>query len=177
MPYFRKGDEIPTSGRGSKLSAKMRRFVEEYKIDGNATQSVLRAGYKSRNPGALAKELVAHPLVRAALDENEKKRSEIIDAHLELTQDFVLNKLRRIILDTEEGNPSAALRGLELLGKTMGMFKDRTEISGPDGAAIEMEQRVKEDLNEFSSKLSRLIERNGSDGPTVVPISGSTRKA
>jgi phage terminase small subunit len=39
-------------------------------------------------------------------------------------------------------NPAAANKALELLGKEMGMFKDQHEISGPDGGAIQTEDKT-----------------------------------
>lgn len=103
-----------------------------------------------------------HPLIRAKIDEAMTERRE----RMELTADYVLTKLIDIVEKQEEGNPQAALRGLELLGKHLGLYRDRQEISGPDGGAIEMEQKVKEDVADFTSSLSRLIDRGGT--PEVV---------
>ena len=36
------------------------------------------------------------------------------------------------------------------------MFKDRQELSGPDGEAIQMEQKTKESADEFNRKLLSL---------------------
>jgi len=157
MAYLRKGDIPPTKGRGSKLSNKMTRFVDEYMVDLNATQAVLRAGYKTKIPTKLGIELMNHPLVKQAVQERMAAKRE----DNELTAQYVLAKLQQIVENTESDNPQAALRGLELLGKHLGLYRDRQEISGPDGGAIEMEQKVKEDAANFARKLARLAQSGG----------------
>jgi phage terminase small subunit len=165
MPYMTKDSEIPAKGKGSKLTAKMERFVEEYMIDLNASEAVVRAGYKTRNKNKMGAELLRHPLVRQKVDELKGERRD----RLELTSDYVINKLVDIVEKTERGNPTAALRGLELLGKHLGLYRDKQEISGPDGGAIQTEQRVKEDVADFTSQLTRLIKRGGTDEVVEFP--------
>ena len=36
------------------LTFKQQRFVEEYQVDGNGSQAVLRAGYKTKHPAEMA---------------------------------------------------------------------------------------------------------------------------
>lgn len=158
----------PTKGRGSKLSAKMELFVERYMIHFSGPKAVEEAGYKTKNHSQMAKDLLNHPLVSAEI---EKRKGERRVKH-ELTADYVLMKLQRIVEDTEGDNPQAALRGLELIGKHLGMYRDRQEISGPDGKAIEMEQKVTERATDFTQKLSRLA---NSAGEKVVAINGKSR--
>jgi phage terminase small subunit len=141
-------------------------FVREYLVDLNASAAVLRAGYKTNNAHKMGAELLRHPLVKKTIEEQLDNRKE----RMELTADYVLTKLIDIVEKTEEGNPNAALRGLELLGKHLGLYKDRQEISGPDGGAIEMEQKkIQENVADFTSSLSRLIKRNGTTGVTEFP--------
>lgn len=165
MAYLRPGAEPPLKGKGSKLSPMMERFVEEFLLDLNASEAVIRAGYKTRNKNRMGAELLRHPLIRARIDEAKAERR----GRMELTADYVLTKLVAIVEQQEDGNPQAALRGLELLGKHLGLYRDRQEISGPDGGAIEMEQKIKEDVRDFTSSLSRLIERGGKDGVVSFP--------
>jgi phage terminase small subunit len=157
--------EIPLTGKGSKIGAKMLRFVDEYMLDLNASQAVVRAGYKTRNKDKMATQLMQHPLVRREIAERTAQRREKMD----LSAEYVINKLINIVESTDEGNPQAALRGLELLGKHLGLFKERQEISGPDGGAIEMEQKeIKQSVSDFTSKLARLTKRGEDDN--VVPL-------
>lgn len=169
MPYMRKDSEVPAKGKGSKLTDKMERFVEEYLVDLNASEAVLRAGYKTRNQHRMGAELLRHPLVKARVNELKEKRSE----RLELTADYLLNKLISII--EREGIKTAdEIKAIELAGKSIALWKERQEISGPDGGAIETEQRIKEDVSALTSGLARLAERSGKGGVSEFPKPGST---
>jgi phage terminase small subunit len=135
------------------LSGKQVAFCEEYLRDLNATQAVLRAGYNTRFPNRIAFQLMENPAIRIAIDALRAERNKNSD----VTKDFVLKGIQKAIrLAEESGNLNALLRGHELLARHLGMFVERTEISGPDGEAIKMEQKVKEDVADFTSKLSRL---------------------
>jgi phage terminase small subunit len=169
MAYLKKGDPVPEKGRGARLTAKMTRFIDEYMLDLNATQALQRAGYKSPTYNRLAHTMLQHPLVRAEIDKRMAARRD----DLELSAQYVVQKLINIIENTEKSNPTAALRGLELAGKTLGLFKDRQEISGPDGAAIQMEQKTKNDAADFTSRISRLAERTGEGEVSKFPEPGS----
>lgn len=50
-----------------KLTAKQRRFVEEYLVDFNATQASIRAGYSARTAKEIGYELLKHAHVSAAV--------------------------------------------------------------------------------------------------------------
>lgn len=173
MAYIQRGETPPTKGKGSKLSPKMAAFVEEYLIDLNGAAAVLRAGYKTRNQNRIAAELLRHPLVIQELEKRMEERKE----RRELTAEYVLDKLVDIV-EKSENNPTAALRGLELLGKHLGLYKDRQEISGPDGGAIEMTQKkAEQDAADFARRLSSLAKRSGEDGVSKFPRPDSASSA
>ncbi len=158
----------PAKGKGSKLSGKMLAFVDEYFVDLVAYKAVLRAGYKCKNEDRAIKlgvELMAHPLVKTEIERRTEERRE----KSELTVDYVLNKLTKIVESTDTSNPQAALRGLELLGKYLGMYKERQEISGPDGGAIEMEQKTQRNVTDFNSRMASLVKRSGTGGVSKFP--------
>lgn len=166
MPFgYKKDYTPPASGRGSKLSAKQRRFAEAYVLHHDAYQAVLDAGYKTKNLKEMSRALLAHPLVKTFIEEAQVAKQK----RNELSQDYVIQKLIDIVEATEEESPQSALRGLELLGKHLGLYKDRTEISGPDGEAIRMEQKVKQNAADFASKLSRLAASGETPGVVGFP--------
>lgn len=159
-------DDIPPEkGKGSKLTTKMENFVNEYFIDFNASQAVLRAGYKTTAPNRLASKLMKHPLVAAAIAQRKEERQE----QFELTAEYVITKLVAIADKNEDTNAQASLRALELLGKHLGLYKDRQEISGPDGEAIQMEQKVKQNVDEFTRRIAGLAKRNGEGNVVEFP--------
>lgn len=51
------------------LTAKQRRFVSEYLIDGNATQAAVRAGYSSGTAGSIGHENLTKPEIASAIAE------------------------------------------------------------------------------------------------------------
>ena len=107
------------------MTPKQQRFVAEYLIDLNATQAAIRAGYSEKTARFIGAENLTKPNIAAAVAAAVAKRSE----RTEITQDYVL----AAIVDTvercqaEDGyNPHAALKGLELLGRHLAMFTDKT---------------------------------------------------
>ena len=139
------------------LTDKQKRFCEEYLVDLNATQAVIRAGYDTRHPNKVAYQLTNNPAVRLAIDALKAERHKNSD----VTKDLVLRGIQKIIRKAEENNNlTAALRGYEMLAKHLGMFVDRTEISGPDGEAIHVkEEQVKQNAEDFTNKIVQLAKK------------------
>lgn len=71
-----------------KLTAKQKRFVEEYLIDLNATQAAIRAGYSERTAHSIGHELLRKPEIQAAIAEKMAERSK----RVEVTADRVLEE-------------------------------------------------------------------------------------
>lgn len=141
------------------LSEKQRRFCEEFLVDMNATKAVQRAGYATNpeNARKIGYQLRENPAVRIAIDALRAERSKNTD----VTKDFVLSKIVRTMQKAEEDNQhQAVLRGAELLAKHLGMFVERQEISGPDGAAIAVQQKVEEDAKAFTDNILSLVRKS-----------------
>lgn len=147
------------------LTPKQRAFVEEFMKDLNAAQAVLRCGYQTeKNTAKIANDLLTNRGVRFAIDALKKERAK----DSSVTSDYVLKEIVAIVENVKEQNPQAALRGLELLAKHLGMFIERTEISGRDGEAIKYE-KVREDANDFTRAIASLAERERTRGLAAVP--------
>jgi phage terminase small subunit len=75
-----------------KLTAKQKRFVEEYLVDLNATQAAIRAGYSEHTAKVIAAENLTKPAIaeqiQAALDERSKRT--------DITADKVLAEIARL---------------------------------------------------------------------------------
>ncbi|MEQ1105234.1 terminase small subunit [Acinetobacter ursingii] len=132
------------------LTAKQARFVEEYLIDLNATQAAIRAGYSEKTAQEQGSRLLSNVMVSQAIAEAQNKRSE----RTEITQDYVLENIKKVVdrcmqaeavekafTQTDDGDfaqiyafkEQGALKGLELLGKHLGMFKEKVIHAGdPD---------------------------------------------
>lgn len=128
------------------LTEKQKRFVDEYLVDLNATAAAKRAGYSEKTADRIGPKLVVKSCVSKAIQERMQAREERVN----ITQDYVLGNLTEIVercmqrrpvlnmggkqVQDEEGNnlwafdAKGANRALELLGKHLGMFKDKVEM-------------------------------------------------
>lgn len=164
------GRSKPARFNGGRLTLKMRSFVDAYMGEafGNVFKALELSMYKVDNPktkNKLSVELMKHP---AVIDEIAKRNAERT-TKTEVRAEYLINKLTEIVEAEQNGNPGAALRAIELLGKSIALWKERQEISGPDGEAIKHEQRVKESVADFSSRISSLVERSGTSNVVKLP--------
>lgn len=146
------------------LTPKQGRFVAEYLIDLNATQAAIRAGYSVKTAGQIGeqnlKKLEIAAAVKAAMekraDRNGVTQDEVISGLREL-RDMAMGKKpmrvteilrvsgkppKTIELDVKVFEAAAAKGALELLGKHIGMFKEKVELTGASGGPIETVSRV-----------------------------------
>lgn len=113
------------------LTAKQKAFVQEYLVDLNATQAARRAGYK--NP-EIGRQLITNNNVSSAIQAALKAREK----RTEVTQDYVIAKLREIVEKDASDGPDSELkyankiRALEMLGKHTGAFDARVSAAAQD---------------------------------------------
>ncbi len=109
------------------MTNKQKRFVDEYLIDLNATAAAGRAGYKDPNKG---RQLVTKGNVAQAIAERLKERQQ----RTEVSQDWVIEKLKDLAVRSSECNDAphmqVAAKTLELLGRHLGMYTDKVNVSG-----------------------------------------------
>jgi phage terminase small subunit len=153
-----------------KLTARQRRFCEEYSIDFNGGAAAVRAGYSSKTATAQATNLMQNVGVLAYIDDlTRSKEAKIVS----VDPDYIIRQVTEII-----GKPFAKdsdrLRGLELLARHLGMFIERTELTGRDGGPLEINQkRVEEDAQNFTNLLNQLRERAERDKSEDAKVPGS----
>lgn len=106
------------------LTPKQERFVQEYLVDLNATQAAIRAGYSAKTASRIGPQLLGKTCISEAIQKAMKKREK----RTEVTQDYVIAKLREIVEKDASDGPDSELkyankiRALELLGKHTGAF-------------------------------------------------------
>ena len=123
----------------AKLTPKQQRFVEEYLIDLNATQSAIRAGYSAKTAQEIGSENLSKPMVAKAITEAQEKLSNKAQVTVEMVVQGLLNEAK----DLSEGSTqSARVSAWAHLGKHLGMFKDKIEHTGPNGGAIDLSLKV-----------------------------------
>lgn len=115
-----------------KLTAKQQAFIREYLVDFNATQACIRAGYSKKT----ANEQGAQNL--AKLSKEIKLYQDKIAANAEITQQDIIKRLSLIAFDKlgEDIHHKDQIKALELIGKHIGMFSQKIELTGKDGNAI-----------------------------------------
>lgn len=138
---------------GLALSPRMRAFCTEYVVDFNGSAAYIRAGYAVKWADRGASQLLRNAGVRAYIDHLTRSKEAKITA---ITPDYVIGKVTAIISSAEKD--SDKLRGLELLARHLGMFIERTEITGKDGGPIEQKQ-VAEDVSDFTNMINGLRKR------------------
>lgn len=74
------------------MNLQQQRFVDEYLIDGHATNAAIRAGYSKKTARIQASALLTKPHIKAAIEAKQAKLS----AKLELTAERVLSELALI---------------------------------------------------------------------------------
>ena len=166
-----------------KLTAKQKKFVDEYLIDLNATQAAIRAGYSKKAANRIASDNLSKHDIQQYLQECQKK----LQNKTEITQERVINELASIafskgtdyatvkngcvtIKDTDKltENQKAVISGvkstpygveikltdklkaLELIGKHIGMFKDKDDANA--NKTVEDDELTKS-LEERAKKL------------------------
>ena len=140
------------------LTAKQEAFCTEYMIDLNATQAAIRAGYSEDTARQIGSENLSKPDIadRISTLRDEQTSRTLVDA------DYVINGLLEVHKRCMQAEPvmersddgmtesgefkfehSGANKSLELLGKHLGLFVDKKEVSGPGGKPIEIDQEWK----------------------------------
>lgn len=128
------------------LTDMQKKFVIEYIDCYNATQAAIRAGYSEKTARQQGSRLLTNVDVLARVREEQEKaveRSGISQARVILALGDVYERcmtavpvteydpLSRQMVETGEYvfDSKGALRALELVGKHLGMFKDKMELS------------------------------------------------
>ena len=114
------------------LTAKQERFVEEYLVDLNATQAAIRAGYSKKTAYSMGQRLLKNVEVSKAIAKATVARTKRVEVDQDYVIASVVTTMERCKTD-KEFSPAAVMRGAELLGKHLGMFTDKLDLTSSDG--------------------------------------------
>ena len=144
----------------AKMTAKQKRFCDEYLIDLNATQAAIRAGYSQKTAYSIGEENLRKPDLKKYIDERmSEKESELI-----ADQDEVLKYLTAVMRGQTQAevvvvenigdymsqartmqkgpDEKERLRAAELLGKRYGLYTEKVEQQ------VDMELNITVDYGE-----------------------------
>lgn len=161
------------------LNAKQARFAQEYLVDLNATQAAIRAGYSEKTAKSQGSRLLTNADVQAAIAAGREKLAE----RVQVSQEWVLKNLVAVaercmqaepVLD-REGNPTGeyqfahagANKALELVGKHLKMFTDKSEVDLTVDARVRAEVElsfVKDVLKDVAGKTRGFANRDAGGG-------------
>ena len=129
----------------AKMTAKQRRFCDEYLIDLNATQAAIRAGYSKKTARKIGQENLTKQDIRQYIDARmAEKESELIADQNEVLRYLtavmrgesrssvvVVESLGDFMSEAREmekaPDEKERLKAAELLGKRYGLYTDRVE--------------------------------------------------
>lgn len=130
-----------------KLNQKHDLFCREYIVDYNGTQAAIRSGYSEKTARSQASVLLTNPNILARVRELQHEQVE----RLAVSADYVVLKLLDTLEKCMQAQPvmkwdysaqelvetgeytfdsKGALRALELIGRHLGMFNDKLQLSG-----------------------------------------------
>jgi len=129
----------------AKLNARQKMFIDEYLVDLNSTQAAIRAGYSPKTAGSMGSENLKKPEIHARVEEGKKTRADklnldaywvlkrlmdISDRSMQAEQVMEFDYEAKELVPTGEYqfDSNGANRSTELIGKHLGMFKDRVEV-------------------------------------------------
>lgn len=142
-----------------KTNPRQRKFIKEYVKTGNASQSVVKAGYKTKTPNVLGSQLLTRDNIQSEI-------ATVLDK-AGLTDEYIADGLKTAVekgLSSERHTLSDGLRGIEMIAKLKDRFPaERKQIETKSlhlslrGKSIEeLEQEYNaliQDAQEFNTKL------------------------
>ena len=123
-----------------KLTPKQARFVHEYLVDLNATQAVLRAGYKMTEKAAASQgnRLLRNVEIQRGIQEQREAREK----SSMITAEWVRRQIAEIAQD-EEAKDQDRLKALDMLAKMLGLY-ERREDEDANAVKVVIEDEAEE---------------------------------
>ena len=123
------------------LTFKQQRFVEEYQVDGNGSQAVLRAGYKTKHPAEMAYGLLRNNKIKHILQDAQNARRQ----HLQMRVDSTVKQYIELKDKALEAcDYQTSLRALNQLVKHLKIFEHHHA-----SPLLEASEKNPEDLEEL----------------------------
>lgn len=126
------------------MTARQRKFCDEYLISGNATDAAIKAGYSPKTAKQTGSENLAKPDLRAYIDEQLEKLHSAKIADAEEVMKYLTSVMRgehteqvlklvgdgiQTVTDIEV-SAKERIKAAELIGKRYALFSDKMDLGG-----------------------------------------------
>ncbi|MCM1136486.1 MAG: terminase small subunit, partial [Clostridium sp.] len=129
---------------GCRLTAKQKRFCDEYLIDCNATRAAIRAGYNEKTAYSQGQRMLKNVELRAYIDAELEQLHSQLTADAREVMEYLTAVMRgklteQVLIGIGEGvqkvgnievSAKDRLKAAELIGKRYGLFKEGLELTG-----------------------------------------------
>ena len=146
----------------AKMTAKQKRFCDEYLIDLNATQAAIRAGYAEKRASEQAYQLLQKTTVQEYIQKRKADRIE----RTEITQDMVLRELA--IIAFSNAADYASIVEKQATAEVEGTVIHLRDENGEPLMYRTVEPVLTADLTEDQKKALAVIKK-GRDGFEIKP--------
>ena len=144
----------------AKMTAKQRRFCDEYIISLNATQAAIKAGYSKKTAGVIGDENLKKPYIKEYIAERMAEKEDELIADQDEVLKYLTSVMRgdsysEIVVVEGVGNGESSartmqkapdekerLKAAELLGKRYGLYTEKIE------QAVDMELNITVDYGD-----------------------------
>ncbi len=144
------------------MTDKQKKFADEYLIDCNATQAAVRAGYSKKTAYSVGQRMLKNVEVKKYIQEQLEKIHNERTADAQEVIEYLTSVLRGeslaeviVVEGSGEGCSEARkikkspdekerLRAAELLGKRLGMWKEKVEVSGLEKQKNQLDNIIKQ---------------------------------
>ncbi len=126
---------------GLPMTAKQKRFCNEYLIDCNATQAAIRAGYSAKTAYSVGQRMLKNVEVKKYIDEQFEKLKNDNIADTQEIMEYLTSVMRgeqkeqvplmyydKQILEEKSASIKERLKAAELLGKRYSLFTEKMEL-------------------------------------------------
>lgn len=129
-------------GNPKKPMSLVEAYVSNYNVSPKTKNNTIRD---------MASKLKANPLITHTISKLYDELKQINKVSVIKKEEIIIRKLEEF-MNNEDFSDTARVRSAELLGKSLSMFTNVTEIKESDKSSVEVEEQLRE-------KLARLLER------------------
>lgn len=147
----------------AKMTARQKRFCDEYLIDLNATQAAIRAGYSAKNADKIGSELLGKTRVAEYIHKRQEDRMK----RTEVTQDFVLRELMEIA-SVKATDYARIIEKPATISTESGAVMQLYDADGNPVTYRTVEPVLTDELTEVQKKALAVIKK-GRDGFEIKP--------